>query len=340
MKAALGMFVKPEIERLKFARQIGVENIVLWGNTFRREGDPSRIISFDELVSLKAWIEDAGLSIFAIENLPSHFFADIIFGRPAREQRIEEVQESITNMGRAGIRCFGYNWIPFGVKRSSYSYPIRGGAMGTAYDHNVMCNASLYADRVYSEEEFWENYFYFIERVLPVAEAAGVNLAIHPNDPPVESIGGIPHLFRSSEAYKKVFDRFPSDNHGITFCLGNFEEMGEDVFEAIRDFGKTGKIHYVHLQAVSKPIPAFNEEFIDTGGWDPFDLIEALDDVGFDGAIIPGHVPQIEGDEEWRPQESLIYTPYKHPMGGYRSRAYAIGYIRAMIHSLSRKQSV
>ncbi len=77
----------------------------------------------------------------------------------------------------------GYNWMINGVWRSTYSRPVRGGAKGTAFDYQQMRDAPLIADREYSEEEFWDNYEYFIRRVLPVAEAENVKLAIHPNDP-------------------------------------------------------------------------------------------------------------------------------------------------------------
>lgn len=337
MRVGMGVFVRPEIERLRFIRQIGVTDLVVWGNTFRRADDPSGVIGFEELLSLKSWIEDAGLSVFAIENLPSHFFDDIRFGRPERDRRIENLQESIRNMARAGIHDFGYNWIPFGVKRTSYSGRIRGSSMGTAYTHEKMRHGPLLADREYEEDEFWDYYFHFLDRVLPVAEEMGVTLSIHPNDPPVESIGGVPHLFRSAAAYRKAFDHYPSEHHKATFCFGNFEEMGEDMPEVIREFGENGKIHYVHFQAVSGSVPSFQEEFIDTGDWDPYELVCALKEAEFSGVMIPGHVPQIEGDMEWRPEESLRHTPYKHPMGGYRARAYTVGYMKALIKAVSRK---
>lgn len=344
MRVALAMFVKPEIERLRFAKQLGVEDIILWGNTFSRPphkdvrpGGADMEISFDQLLELRTMIESQGLRLFGIENLPQHFYDKIFWGKEGREEQLEHYCNSIRNMAAAGIYNLGYNWIPYGVKRSSYTYPIRGGALATAYNHEDMKQAPLYFGRKYTEEEFWDNYSYFIKGVLPVAEECGVTISAHPNDPPVESIGGVPHLFRNVDAYLKAFEIYPSNNHKVTLCLGNFEEMGGNLFETIRFFGERDKIHYVHFQSVSGSVPQFHEEFIDSGDYDPYEIVSALKEVNFNGVMIPGHVPQTEGDVEWRTIESDRYTPYHHPMGGYRARAYTIGYINGLINAVGRK---
>jgi mannonate dehydratase len=340
MRVALAMFVKPEPERLRFARQLGVEDIILWGNTFRRpsQSDMGTAVncelSFDELLELRATIEDAGLRLYGIENFPQSFYDKIFWGQKGRDEQLEHYINTIRNMGRAGICNFGYNWIPYGVKRTSYTHRIRGGAMATAYRHDLMRKAPLYFDREYTEEEFWENYSYFIKGVLPVAEESGVIMSVHPNDPPVERLGGVPHLFHDLAGYNRAFAIYPSDHHKVTLCLGNFEEMGGNLFATIAELGRRKKIHYVHFQSVRGAVPEFNEEFIDTGNYDPFEILKMLCDTGFHGVMIPGHVPQIEGDEEWRTQESYRYTPYHHPMGGYRARAYTVGYIKGMLNAI------
>ena len=343
MRVALAMFTPVESERLRFAKQIGVDDIIIWGNTFRRppvqgQEKPSDYeLSTEEFIELKNSIEKQGLRLFGIENFPFHFYDKIFWNQEGKQEQLEHYKNNIRNMAKAGIYNLGYNWIPYGVKRTSYSYPIRGGAKAIAYNDEEMKDEPLYYGREYSEEEFWDNYTYFIKGILPVCEECGVTISCHPNDPPVDKIGGVPHLFKNVESYIRAFDIYPSDNHKITLCLGNLEEMGGDLFEKIKYFGERNKIHYVHFQSVSGSVPSFHEEFIDTGDNDPYLIVKALKDVNFNGVMIPGHVPQIEGDIEWRNNESNTYTAYHHPMGGYRSRAYTIGYLRGLLNAINHE---
>lgn len=335
MRVALGMFAVPERERLIFGRQFGVDDILVFGTTLRRplSEHPSQWeleITTEEFRRLREAVEREGVRLFGIENLPFHFYDKIMFGKAGREEQLAHYQNMIRNMAEAGIYNLGYNWVPSGVKRTDFDHMVRGGAHATGYEHDRM-DQTLILDRVYTEEEMWENHGYFIRGIMPVAEECGVTVSVHPNDPPVEAIGGIPHLFRSPEAYWKAFGQCPSHRFKATFCLGNFEEMGCDLFQAIREFGEKDKIHVVHFQSVRGSVPAFYEEFIDTGDYDPFDIIQALDEAGYSGIIIPGHTPQTIGDVEWRTEESNRYTAYHHPMGGYRGRAYTVGYINALL---------
>ncbi|HMP07675.1 MAG TPA: mannonate dehydratase, partial [Lacipirellulaceae bacterium] len=180
----------------------------------------------------------------------------------------------------------------------------------------------LVADRVYSEEEMWDNYFYFLERVLPVAESEGIKLAVHPNDPPVAQIGGMPRLMRSRETFDKAFNTVPSPNHGCEFCLGNWALMGEDIVDVIKHYSAMNKLFYVHFQTISNCLPdPMHEVFVDEPGYyDTFTVLSTLRDVGFNGMIIPGHVPAIEGDGNW--QE--------------RARAFTVGYLRGILHAIDR----
>ena len=338
MRAALESFFPLEDSRLRFMKQLGVDDVLVWGNTLQplEPGeDPrkrrSRPIPVATFARLREQAEAHGLRIFGVENLPLHFFDAVMFGEPDRDRQIEVYQQTLVNLAAAGIRNFGYNWIPDGVKRTSYTHPVRGGALGTAFARAAAGDVPLLRGRVFPREEFYANYRYFIERVLPVAEAHGVTLSIHPNDPPVESYGGVPHLFNSLAAYDEIFAALPSRFHQFTFCLGNIEEMGEDPVAAIRRYGPQGKIHYVHFQSVNGSVPDFHEAFIYTGDHDPAAIVAALDEVGFTGIMIPGHTPQIEGDVEWRPELSRQQTPYKHPMGGFRARAYTVGFMRGLL---------
>ena len=335
IRIGLGSFSQPTDERLRFIKQVGVDDILL--NFYRSSlidtshqeqplhGDGEW--SFNELVSLRNRIEDYGLRLNAIENMPREFYRDVMLGKPNRDRQIEKIQRTLENIARAGIPVFGYDWDPTDVLRSSVTYPLRGGAQSMAINIDDYKNAPLFLDRVYSESEMWEYYHYFLDHIIPVIEQVGLKIALHPTDPPVPEIGGVPRLFRSREAFEKAFKLVPSKNHGCEFCLGNWSAMGEDIIDVIDHYGKQDKIFYVHFQTISNSLPGVNslhEVFVDMPGYyDPVSVMQKLREVGFNGLIIPGHVPRVIGDGPWCE----------------RSNAMTVGYLKGIVTTLERYKS-
>ena len=268
-----------------------------------------------DLVHLRTRCEDAGLRLAAIENVPVKFYDKAMLGLPGRDEQIEHMSTTIRNMGRADIPILGYHWIPNGVWRTSRTTPGRGGAKVTSFDMELAKNAPISHGRVVTKDEMWANYEYYIKAILPVAEQASVKLALHPDDPPVESLGGIARIFGSLEGFKRAMEIGDSPMHGLDFCHGCWSEMGPGVLDAIRYFGERGRIFYVHLRDVQGTVPRFQESFVEEGNSDMFEVVKTLKEVGFTGFLIPDHVPQVAGDTPW----------------GHRSRAYAIGYMKALL---------
>jgi mannonate dehydratase len=155
--------------------------------------------------------------------------------------------------------------------------------------------------------------------VLPVAEQAGVTLALHPDDPPVPMLGGIARLFHNFDGFKRAMDDFDSSNHGLDFCMGCWSEMGPGVLDAIRYFGERGKLAYVHFRDVQGHVPVFQECFLGEGNVDVVAAMRMLKGVGFGGFIIDDHVPQLVDDTSW----------------GHRGRAHATGYIQALVAAVN-----
>ncbi len=89
------------------------------------------------------------------------------------------------------------------------------------------------------------------------------------------------------------------------------EGQSEDIAAAIREFGASGHIHQVHFHNTSALLPRFHETFPDNGYVDLVAIMRALAEVGFDGVVVPDHVPG----------------------GGWVEEAYAFGYIRALIQA-------
>lgn len=333
MRTALASFFPYTQDRLSFIANLGVKDTILWATTFRDASE----LSFTNIVSIKSMVEDAGLNLFGFETLATSFIDKIVLGAPGRDEQIDVYLRFIEALGRAGIRHLSYNWMISGVWRTTYTQPIEGGARGTGFDFEIARHAPLVADREYWEDEFWENYEYFITKALPVAEEFGVVMSIHPNDPPVEKLGGLPCLMRSRANIDRALAIRPSDNHALTFCLGNWGAMGEDLPAAIRHYGP--KVDYVHFQAVRGTVPKFHEVFAPEADYEPIEIIRALDDIGFEGVIIPGHVPQVTGDPEWRTELSAKATPFKHPMGGHAGRALTVGYVQGLIDAVRGRQA-
>ncbi|WP_247004472.1 mannonate dehydratase [Halosolutus gelatinilyticus] len=327
-----------DTDRLRYIRQLGATDVFLDHADTHEEPDefndrdakttvaigPDAIPSAQELVSARERVEGAGLRLTGIQSLPHSLYGDIMFGRKDRNRALEQITTLVRNLGEADVPILGYQWNPRGVVPMRTSpVELRGGATGTGFDLDEIEAPDDLApglDRAYDEDEFWDNYEWFLERVLPVAEEAGVDLALHPADPPVlESLGGIPRLFRNAENFERAMDLVPSDNHGLKLCLGCFSEMGTDVHEVLRRFGERDEILFVHFRDVVGEVPRFHETFVDEGNFDTTEVVRTLSEVGFDGVIIPDHVPRMAGDDDWR----------------HRARGFTVGYLRGVVDSVT-----
>ena len=321
MRCGLGQFMHPTPEFLKFAQQYGATDILLNQNNDKDSHLPDGNNKWElkDLVRLRRTVENYGMKLSALENVPTRFYEDIMLGGPKRDEQIENMIHTIKNIARAGIPIFGYNWMPSQVWRTEPEY-IRGRAEATAFDNEVAQQFPLTHGREYTEEEMWENLEYWIKIITPIAEEEGIRLGIHPCDPPVPVLGGIPQLLRSFDAYKRLIEIYPSDSNAIEFCQGTFSEMNDDIYEMIRYFGERKKILYVHFRNVSGQVPKFYEEFVNTGYVDMHKAMKIYHEVGYDSFFIDDHVPATFQD-----------TSY-----GHRGRAFAMGYIQALIESVQK----
>jgi mannonate dehydratase len=343
VRVVIGQFHDPSDELLTFARQLGLTGIQV--NTPWLPGE--RRWETADLVGLRERCESRGLVLEAIENIPQSFYERAMLGLPGRDEEIENVRQTIRNVGRAGIAILGYHFCPLGVVRTGMDRRGRGGAEVTSFDLDAALDPANAVDLLVArrngsrddaehlgkddfaaggypdlgveigEEQMWENYRYFLAGVLPAAEEAGVRLAIHPDDPPVPTLGGVARIIRSVDALKRASGLVPSPAWAVELCLGTVSEMGGEtaVLAAIEHFGPRGQIGYVHLRDVRGTLPAFEECFLGEGNYDPYRVVQALRRSGFDGFILDDHTPRLVGDTEW----------------GHRGRAHAVGYIQALI---------
>jgi mannonate dehydratase len=322
IKVSLQVPTDPGADDLRFAAQLGVEYVSIPSG-----GDRATLENFQRW---KERVEAAGLKVWNIGNSNVHNMPEVTLNLPGRDQKIEEYKEYLRNLAGAGIHYTTYAHMGNGIW-SSERETTRGGAPARAfrletakgYWAGKVFTGPLTHGRVYSREELWENYTYFIREVVPVAEELGIRIGIHPDDPPVPELGGVPRcIFGNFEGYARALEIANSPNIGVCLCCGTWLEggkgMGKDVLEAIRAFAGMGKLWKIHFRNVTAPVPHFVETFVDNGMMDMWQIMKTLREVDFRGALIADHVPEMVGGR----------------MVGW---AYSIGYIRALLARANAK---
>lgn len=308
----------------RLTKQAGVDFAV--GGLPRVDGGSERPWDVEPMRRMQERFTRAGLTLSVIESSPPMLQTRL--GLPGRDEEIEQFNTLVRSMGALGIPVLCYNWMAvFGWMRTSTDLIGRGGALVTGYDDAVTRAQPLTEYGEVPEARLWETLAYFLDRVLPVAEAAGVQLALHPDDPPLSPIRGIGRIMRSVEAFQRVLDLRPSPSNGITLCQGNFTLMTGDLPSVIRHFGEQKSIFFVHFRDVRGTPDHFVETFHEQGKTDMLACMRAYRDIGFDGVLRPDHVPTLEGDSNDNPCYSST------------ARLLAIGYITGLREAVYGKQA-
>lgn len=251
----------------------------------------------------------------------------IMLGEAGRDEDIAVIQQNVRAAGEAGVPCLKYNLNLLGVPRTGRS-PGRGGVTYSHFDIGKWTDDSPTEFGPRPAEQVWEAITYFLERVVPVAEEAGVRLACHPHDPalPPGGVRGVDTVLGSLDGLNRLLAIAPSPYHGLNFCQGTVAEMCADprreVPEAIRHFGEPDKIFMVHFRNIRGGYLNFEEVFPDEGDVDMYQCIKLYRQLGFQGMILPDHVPHSAVDTAW----------------GHRQRSFCLGYARALIQAAEAEQ--
>ncbi|MDP0498308.1 MAG: mannonate dehydratase [Verrucomicrobiota bacterium JB024] len=301
-----------------------------WG----RAGDPDVLWTYDDFDRLKRAAAAEGLDLYAIENFdPAHWY-DVLLGGPRRAAQLDGLKHMIRDMGRAGISVMGYNFSlagvsarirgPFargqaeavGMNGPEYTPIPRGMVWNMVYDPSAQDGTMPPC----SSDELWERLSYFLEEILPVAEEHGVRLALHPDDPPLETVRGTPRLVWQPQLYQKLIELNPSPANALEYCVGTLAEMRDgDIYTATECYAGQNRIAYVHLRNVRGKVPCYSETFIDEGEVNVPRILRILYEQNFDGVIIPDHAPQMSCAAPW-----------------HAGMAFAMGYLKAELDRLDR----
>jgi len=331
MRVGLGQIKKLTDEHLQFAKQMGIKDILISPYDPHDELELTlskhEVWDTEDLLDVRARIEDAGLRLFGLETMPYNVYETLVAEVP--KEKIEVIKQTIRNMGEAGIPAQGYSGHPpTGVGRT-HTEEVRGGAEATAFDPAQVDIPDYDGHREFTEEYLWGVYEEFLEEVVPVAEEADVQIGLHPTDPPVEEMAGVPLLFRNRENHKRAMELANSDHHYIKLGAGCWSEMGEDLPDVIRDIGGDN-ILYVHFRDVVGNVHedgGFYETFVDdeASNQNEYEVMKALKETGFSGVMTPDHVPEIPGGD-------VIWGS-----GGDRGRAFTIGYLRGTLNAIEQE---
>jgi len=303
---------------LALAAQTGVEEIVC------RYPGPDLALLDDA----KARIESFGMRLGVVEGyLP---IEHLKLGRDDGTE-MEQMKALVRHLGHldVGMVCYnfmaGTDWI-----RTSVDAPERGGSKVTAFDVSQLETARIPGRAPFRadlepgarRDVLWSNLEVFLHELVPVAEDAGVVLAMHPDDPPLPELLGNERIMHCVEGFQRLVDLVPSPSNKIAFCQGSFAEMGVDIPAVIHSLGS--QIAYVHFRDVRGTAESFTETWQDTGQTDMAAAMRAYRDIGFDGPMRPDHVPQMIGEDDGEPGYTML------------GRLFAFGYIRGLMHATER----
>jgi mannonate dehydratase len=304
---------------MREVKQLGVNNVLMGGPKF-----PWTEQAIQQIVDK---CKSGGL---AVGNMMIAGFPNTTYGRPGRDQEIEQFKDSIRAAGKAGVPVVEYNFYAHRAMEGYYLVEGRGGAGLTGFDISRMTDQTpLPAEGAHSMEEMWKNITYFLKAVIPTCEQSNVRLALHPNDPPIHRSRGSGQIMGTLEGWKHLISIVDSPSNGITFDCGVTREMGEDPVAVCQYFGSRDRINHVHYRnpTIDVPYDKYVEGFIDQGDNNMLAVMQELIKVGYKRLIYPEHERALDYD-----RAVGIHNQYPGG-GGYAGMVFDIGYARAMFQA-------
>lgn len=317
--------IPPDVtdDYLQFLQQMGVRYCYTWVSDEQT--------SYEFLSALIERTKRYGITIYNIGTMNLGKSESILLGLEDRDEAIERFRTFLRTLSSLGVHTTTVTWEPNNTLSTTPDGRVvsdklggtwanaetRGGAMARIVDMDVLDKAPWTHGRAYTKDEIWENFTYFAKELLPTAEETGVRIALHPNDPPVDSCLGIATLIQCYQDYERAFQIADSDFLGMEFCVGCWLEGGPrfgDLLENIHRFVEQNKVFIVHFRNVDNTLPCFKETFVDDGYQDMYPVMKEFVKAGYSGTLTMDHTPKMIASA-----------------GTVGETAYAVGYLKALL---------
>lgn len=303
-------FGKKDKITLDMLRQIGVEGIV----TALHEVPNGEVWSIEAIHELKHYIESFGLRWSVVESLPVS--EAIKYGGADRDRLIAHYIESLSNLGKAGIKTVCYNFMPvIDWIRTDLNYKWEDGTSSLYFDKTKFAYFDLYilervgAEKDYTSEEIErvnrlkgiitdaekeqlidtiivktqgfingnikegdqnpvaifkrllnlykgierddlrQNMKFFLESVMPVCEQYGINMCVHPDDPPYQMLG-LPRIVTDEKDIDWILRSVDNPHNGLTFCAGSLSAGSQNNVPTLAA-KFASRTHFVHLRSTN-----------------------------------------------------------------------------------------
>lgn len=306
-------FTGPKNITWEYAKQMGVNNGVIR----LPETEEFDVTDYSHWECVVKAFNDFGIKPIVIEPMPNCLHDHIKSGDKLRDESIDKVIKMLRIMDKMDIRTVCFNFMAhIGWLRTSSNIKERGGALVTGFK----LDDSVPTDEVITANELWYNYEYFIKAVMPYAEKYGIRLALHPDDPPLEKLGGVSRIMTSYENINKAIKIADSKNLGVTMCQATYLMMGENLYDVIPKLAE--KIFFIHFRNAVGNKYKFNETFHDNGNIDMASILRLYKKCGVEVPIRVDHVPLMAGEH----QEAVGYSVL--------GRLYAIGYLKGLLQAI------
>ena len=315
MKMTFRWYGEKDSIPLSYIRQIpGMSGVV----TAVYDVPVGEVWEMDKILRLKSLCDEKGLEMEVIESVPVH--EDIKLGLPTRDRYIANYATTIRNLGKAGVKCICYNFMPvFDWLRTNLHTEAEDGSNALSYNHEELMgldphnlhlpgwdesytseelNSLLDAYSGMSHEQLFENLVYFLKGIMPACDETGINMAIHPDDPPWDMFG-LPRIITGMDSYDKLFAAVPNEHNGITLCTGSLG-AGRDNDMVAMASKLAARSYFVHLRQITH---SGDLDFCESGhltsmgSLDMYGIVKALVEAGFDGYVRPDHGRNIWGED-------------------------------------------
>jgi mannonate dehydratase len=319
-------------EYMRMLKQIGIDHVLM--------GGPALPWTESGLRTIMDRFKPEGLTVL---NMMLPVISKIIYNREGRDEEIKQVQDSLVAAGAAGLPIVEYNFYAHRLTEGYYPVPGRGGVGNLGFDYYRQDTVWQYPDAraehelntapkdlsplpeigSYTYEQLWDNITYFLKAVIPVAEKAGVRMALHPNDPPVAASRGSQQIMGTFNDWKRLIDVVDSPSNGMTYDCGVSNEIGADPLEVLDYLISRDRINHVHYRncVVDIPREKYVEVSTDNGTVNMLAVMQQLVKRKYKFGLYPEHPRVLDYDKE-------------HPRGGnYAGFVYTTAYARAMMQA-------